>query len=71
MLSLVEAVLILTFVPMLGHWVWPKVLAFLAENEIERWKFAFVSSWVANTATFSIANLIFMVIYRMKHPFFE
>ena len=58
-------------IPALGQWLWPKIYGFIKLHEIPEWKFSLFFSWIYNALLFSGTNLVFMVIYKIEHPFFE
>jgi hypothetical protein len=61
----------LCLTPVVGKIVWPRVLDFLEVNNIERWKFFYVSSIAFHTVLYTFWNLLLWYIYSIEHPFFE
>lgn len=57
--------------PIVGHYVWPMFLDFVAANEIHM-AYAMVGlSIVWHTIVIVSINLVFLVVYKLNHPFFE
>lgn len=58
-------------VPRFAQWIWPKTLDFMAFYELREWQFMFGFTLVWNILVFSAINLVYYVIYKLEHPFFE
>lgn len=57
--------------PIVGHYVWPKFLDFVEANEIHM-AYAMVGlSIVWHNIVIIAINLVFLVVYKLNHPFFE
>lgn len=52
------------FVPLIGYSLWPKDI----QNEGH---FTFWFTWIEHHLVFSLGNLMFYIIYKLEHPFFE
>ncbi|CDW71830.1 sterol desaturase family protein [Stylonychia lemnae] len=69
--GIVWGLLLLKFVPPFARFIWPIALNFIAQYEVERWKFIFYFTWLFNCTWYFFINLCFCLIYKLEWKIFE
>lgn len=71
MAGIIQGLLLLKYIPVFGHWIWPSTLELIERNNIEKWQFVFYFTWIYNTLWYFFINILFWCVYKLEHPLFE